>query len=558
MTNPNISFAGSFTKKYDHTVKPQPISLTELKPGYNYVDEYIIHVNTKEKVEWVISRLCDHANGTLLPCHNNNQAECPLHGWKLDLKTLRYNNVNVQKETLQFEIRENQLIIDQNKAFLQFPEKLIDSSNNQAPSVRFLAHASLLIKCGTITIITDPWLQGPCFLNGWWHKPCPSADAMQQLLSANVIYISHNHADHMHVDTLKVLLEKRPDILIIIPNFKSKSTERPLKNMGFTNIQALAFNQIYQIGEKGLHVSILKSGDFRDDSGLYLNCNNKQILATVDSSNLNQHVLPTNLDLLTTSYSAGASGHPWCFDHYSEEQKKAISQKRHLSIKNSMIEYIKVCKPKAYMPYAGYFEESAIRDKYIKDNNVKISVKETKELVHKIDNTITFIDPTINDQIILSDSIKIQPSKVIRDDHYPQSVISSYLNKESSPNDSEFSAQIYAYFKHADFIDNLILYLVPCDEDFNYLSNGSSIDFSQKTTSIQAYPSEKELYTHYDEEIDNKRKLLLRIRTPQLWDVISNMKSWEELSIGFHCRIHRKPDVYNSDFWFHFSNNYVE
>ncbi|MEM6466003.1 MAG: hypothetical protein AAF679_05805, partial [Pseudomonadota bacterium] len=32
---------------------------------------------------------------------------------------------------------------------------------------------------------------------------------------------------------------------------------------------------------------------------------------------------------------------------------------------------------------------------------------------------------------------------------------------------------------------------------------------------------------------------------------------WEDLSIGFQCRIDRVPNVYNSDFWFHFTNVYV-
>lgn len=558
MTKLNINFAGSFATKFDHTEKPRPILLNELMNGYNYVDRYIIYMNAENTIEWVISRLCDHANGTLQACSNKTQAECPLHGWKLDLTTLRYNNVNVQKKTLDFHLEDGKLIVKQNKAYLQFPDQLLYQHNEQPLSIRFLAHASLLINCGNVTMITDPWLQGPCFLNGWWHKPCPSEDAMQQLLKADVIYISHNHADHMHMQTLEVLIEQRPDIPIIIPNFKSKSTERPLRNMGFTNIKPLAFNQIFSIGNEGLHVSILKSGDFRDDSGLYLHFNNQQILATVDSSNLNQLVLPQHLDLLTTSYAAGASGHPWCFDQYSYEQKQTITKKRHLSVKNSIIDYVKACKPKAYMPYAGYFEESAIRDKYIRDNNIKISAEDVKQLVHKIDDKITFIDPTVNDQIFISKSIQVKPSGIARDAYYRQEHIAAYISNELSPNENEFTKKIHAYFDNAGFKDNLILYLVPCDEDFNYFSNATSINFSLETINLQSYGSEKELYSHYEKNNDNKRKLLLRIRTAQLWNVISHMKSWEELSIGFHCRIDRKPDVYNSDFWYHFSNCYVE
>jgi CMP-N-acetylneuraminate monooxygenase len=558
MTNLTINYSGTFATNYDHTLRPDPILLKDLTYGYNYVDRFIIYVNSDNNVEWVISRLCDHANGTLQPCDNKKQAECPLHGWKLDLTTLRYNNVNVLKETLDFQIKEDELIINHNKAYLQFPEHLRKQADNQTFTVRFLAHASLLIHCGNITLVTDPWLQGPCFLNGWWHKPCPTDDAMQQLLAADLIYISHNHADHMHIETLECLLKQRPDIPIITPNFKSKSTERPLKNMGFSNIHTLTFNQLFEIGDEGLHVSILKSGDFRDDSGLYIHFNDKQLLATVDSSNLNQLVLPQHLDLLTTSYAAGASGHPWCFDHYNHEQKTMITKKRHQSVKNAITEYIKACKPKAYMPYAGYFEESAIRDHYIKENNQKIKPNDVKELVHQIDKKITFIDPTLNDQIFISKSIHCKPSGIIRDSHYQQDYIDTYISREFRPNENDFNELIYTYFENTEFKDDLLLYLIPCDENFHYLSNATSIDFSLKNIKLQTYQNEKDLYSDYKLPTDNKRKLLLRVRAPQLWDVISNKKSWEELSIGFHCRIHRKPDFYNSDFWYYFSNCYVE
>ena len=40
-------------------------------------------------------------------------------------------------------------------------------------------------------------------------------------------------------------------------------------------------------------------------------------------------------------------------------------------------------------------------------------------------------------------------------------------------------------------------------------------------------------------------------------DVLLNRKPWEDLSIGFQCRIYRNPNVYNSEFWHYFTNYYI-
>ena len=40
-------------------------------------------------------------------------------------------------------------------------------------------------------------------------------------------------------------------------------------------------------------------------------------------------------------------------------------------------------------------------------------------------------------------------------------------------------------------------------------------------------------------------------------NTIYNKEPWEDLSIGFQCKILRFPNEYNVKFWFHFTNNYI-
>ncbi len=553
--NIKLHLAGSFTSIEDSNNSHYQYDIDNLKPGINYQDKHILKLSRDKQVDWVVSRICDHASGTLQPCENNRFAECPLHGWKLDLDALQYSNVNVAKEKLAFEVKNTQVIIRQPNTHLKLPENISSKQQELDLNIRFLSHASLLFTCDSINIITDPWIQGPCFLNGWWHDPAPSSDAIDQLFNADLVYISHNHPDHMHEDTLIKLYQYRPDVPIVIPNFKTKSAERPLRNLGFTNIIPLAFNQIHQLGEHDIYISILKSGDFRDDSGLYLSYGQKQALISVDSSALNHYVLPSEIDFLATSFAAGASGHPWCFDHYSEDEKLQITHNRHLSVKDSIFKYIDICKPKSYMPYAGYFSEAAPRDEYIKKNNIKNSQHAIAAEIHNLYPNIVTIDPISTDKVTISKSITASSSNISRPT-ISNDDICRYIDNEYMPNEEAFFSAAQEYFSASQFKDNLILYLLPCDADFTPLERGLIIDFSGQINSKILHHQDVQL--KYNSELCEQRQLFIKVRATSLWQVILHQKSWEELSIGFHCRIHRKPDVYNSDFWYHFSNIYIQ
>tara|TARA_B110000238_G_scaffold193133_1_gene229214 strand:- start:973 stop:2646 length:1674 start_codon:yes stop_codon:yes gene_type:complete len=553
--NIKLQLAGSFTSVDDHNNSHYHYDINSLNPGVNYQDKHIVKLSKNKQVEWVVSRICDHASGTLEPCKNNRFAQCPLHGWKLDLEKLQYSNVNVTKEKLAFEVKNNHVVIHQPKTHLKLPEKIFSSQQTLDLNIRFLSHACLLFNCGSINIITDPWILGPCFLNGWWHHPPPSSDAFEQLLNADLVYISHNHPDHMHEDTLIKLFQHRPDIPIVIPDFKTKSAERPLRSRGFTNILPLAFNQIHKLAGHDIYISILKSGDFRDDSGLYLSYGKKQALMTVDSSALNHYVLPTEIDFLATSFAAGASGHPWCFDHYSEDEKLQITCNRHLSVKDSIFKYIDVCKPKLYMPYAGYFSELAPRDKYIKKNNIKNSQQTIAYEVADLHPNIITIDPINTDKINISKSITSHSSNIERA-VMSNKDINQRINGEHVPNEEIFFTHAQEYFSASQFKDELILYLLPCESDFSPLDNGLIINFNKQIDITLARHQDVQL--DYNLDRPSQRQLLIKVRATALWQVIQHQKSWEELSIGFHCRIHRKPDVYNSDFWYHFSNIYIK
>ena len=195
-------------------------------------------------------------------------------------------------------------------------QSLDEDSVNDLDEVKIthIGHAGLHISSGNFSIVTDPWLIGPAFMTGWWLSKEAKKKYFDLVDKADIIYISHNHPDHLHPETLSYFNKQK---LVITPNFQSKSSEKMLKTLKFDPM-VLDFKDVYKFEDKNIFISILKSGDFRDDSGLYININGFKILLTVDANHLNSGILPTNVDLLATSFASGASGFPLSFMNYNE------------------------------------------------------------------------------------------------------------------------------------------------------------------------------------------------------------------------------------------------
>lgn len=533
------------------------ISLTGLSAGTHQDQNIIFSVNPTGSVDWVISRICDHAGGPLCLSSDGSKAVCPLHGWVLDLKSLSYENVAVSKQLIDFEVSESTLIVPDTTPALFLPQHLT-SSGKPTVQIRFLTHACLLIDIDGFKILTDPWLMGPCFLTGWWHLEPPKDDALFLLREADIVYISHNHADHMHEETLLHLLKYKPNIDIIFPEYASHSVINPLKKMGFTNLHALQFGQIYQLDDRPIHCSIFKSGDFRDDSGLFISSGEFSFLATVDAPALNNLVLPTNVTFLATNFAGVATGYPWCFEDLGMDSRKAYDQRYRKGNIVLSKKYIEYARPKNYMPYAGFNQPFANRDSFIKDNLTRNTSTEIIESVLQDCPQVNCIDPLEHDLLRFEGGRLCSKESVNKPLLYIQDQIfcEKYIVEERKRAEDFDIELIRRYFLDCEFVDNLIVYVQPCEDEFDAFGEGLMIDFSNQKCRVERMTA-CVLRKEYDTAGSMKRKLFISVRYMPLWTVIGRGLPWEELMVGYQCKIWRKPDVYNSDFWFYFTNNYI-
>ena len=97
-----------------------------------------------------------------------------------------------------------------------------------------------------------------------------------------------------------------------------------MNELDFNCVYALNFDEKWVSQEYQLALSVLKSGDFRDDSGLLIEIGDKTIVLTVDSNFIDFWRFPKNVDLLASSFAGGASGFPLCFETVNTENKKSL------------------------------------------------------------------------------------------------------------------------------------------------------------------------------------------------------------------------------------------
>jgi len=107
--------------------------------------------------------------------------------------------------------------------------------------ITFIGHASILVESHGISILSDPWWNGPCFGAQWWLYPKPYVAAVENQ-KVDYIYVSHGHHDHFHSTTLKTL-NQGSKILVA----KDSDLRDAIRKMGFDVIE-VSKDKEHQLG----------------------------------------------------------------------------------------------------------------------------------------------------------------------------------------------------------------------------------------------------------------------------------------------------------------------
>ncbi len=238
-------------------------------------------------------------------------------------------------------------------------------------TVTYLTHACMEIKLGQKTLITDPWLQGPAFMCGWWLKHEPPADVWERLQRCDAVWISHSHTDHLNLPTMQELAKRRRDIPIIVGKLRVPVIRPDIHELGFTNITVLPVGQWEAFGEFG-RLMVNDDDTLPDvDSWLLLEYKGHRICNFVDCSAPSAFNLPSkNVDIILTDFASGASGFPSCFAAlHGERGVIKLANAKRLQFLRKVVDLVRKTHAKAYIPVAGYFVAAHRNDADVKRLN---------------------------------------------------------------------------------------------------------------------------------------------------------------------------------------------
>lgn len=548
---------------YVSAAETHHVELAEYGAGLHCTPHVFFKKEADGSVPWVINRVCDHAGGQLRFCEGEaGKAICPLHNWEFDFESLSYSKIpnqtfeHIRKKSLPYAVTDGRLSYQIEQHSLRVPAALAGSSRQSTHAeLRFITHASVMLTLDGINVLTDPWFVGECLATGWWLKQPPKADAWELLAKADFMYMSHNHPDHLHAETLA---RARKNIPVIVPKFDTDSVAKPMRDLGFTNVIELEPKRLYRVGDSNMLVAILPTGDLREDSGLFVTKGDFSAVLTVDCVGTNHYVLPQNLSLLMTNFASGSSGWPLCYEVVgSLEERSKIVTKNRGNAQVEVAKYLAATTPQVYMPYAGYFDEKAPRDKQIQDYNIKNTPAVITEKMRAKFTATQSINPMEQDIVTWKDG-KISTATVDLPPlfTYDDALIGKYLAKQRALLQYFDIHTVAEYFCQSEFQDELILYLALTDDDYAPKGQGVRIDFSTTPISYRVEESAAlvDAFNALDEnDLGGKHHLLIKTRNDSLWQIVYYGRPLEELSLGFQCRIDRKPDQYNAAFWRHYT-----
>ncbi|RVE72613.1 hypothetical protein OJAV_G00039150 [Oryzias javanicus] len=507
--------------------------------------------------------LCKHQGGLFIQDMEDmggRTVKCTKHNWKLDLSTMKYVNPpdSFMQDELDVESLEDggvQLVeLSPPDPWLTDPREAEELQEGEV-KVTYLTHACMELQLGNRKCLLDPWLTGPAFARGWWLLHEPPADWRERLCSADLIYISHMHSDHLSYPTLKILSEKRPDVPIYVGD-----TSRPVfwnleqSKVQLTNINVVSFGVWVNVDEH-LRFMILMDGIHPEmDTCIIFDYKGHLILNTVDCTRPNGGKLPLNVDLMMSDFAGGASGFPMTFygGKYTDAWKADFIKNERKKLLNYKAQMVKSLQPKIYCPFAGYFVEAHPSDKYIRDTNIKNKAEDLNALINKLAPNILTWTPLPGAALDLG--LALRDRKGIPDppagvklykDSWEMDLYVEELRRAVAHEVFKHYSWIQFYYDWAGFRDyNLVVRVIETDDRFEALADGYDylVDFLDLS-----FPDARPEREHAYLEVKN--------RVGVIRHVVLHGGLWDDLYIGFQNRISRDPDVYHHKFWNHFQTH---
>lgn len=481
--------------------------------------------------------LCPHMGGDIKK--EKNYFRCTTHNWKFDLLD------GSCKTSPKLKLPEFKILIKDDKIYANIFNKTLKKSSKKKfykkdLNLQLHSHACLEITYKKVKILTDPWFNGPAFLGAWINYPPNKVDSTK--INPDLIWISHEHSDHFHPETLKLF---RRDIPIYFPDFPNERILKQLKNLGFKNLFPMPFGKRVEINNS-IHITCFQPNSPWNDSMLLMEFDDFKFL-NLNDAGVNHKIknIVGDVDVISTAFTTGASGFPLTWPDLTHKEKLTWIQNDQKGQTQMILNAVKMYNCRFVLPFAGHFQLwHPNHRKYVSlIGTIKVcDVKKTLK-----DSPAKLIEMLPGDKFSFKNlQVVKKTGRMSNKELYSPDRIKEYL-------DESFDKKVFDNFypqKHnkqkKDVIDYFLRFnkspeIIFCENIILNITSNNYCDLYFKIKDGKI--------TH----LRNKSKSVnIQINLPKeiLQEIISLDMSWDEAQIGYWCETRRWPkDKYNINFW---------
>ncbi|GAA0315562.1 hypothetical protein GCM10008967_02650 [Bacillus carboniphilus] len=207
--------------------------------------------------------------------------------------------------------------------------------------ITWVNHASFILEKDDIRIISDPWIEGKVFDNGW-SLLAKSKFTYEDYKDITHIWFSHEHPDHFFPPNIKNIPEEyRKNITILFQNTRDRKVVDFCSKMGFKEIIELNNYQEFRVGND-LTITISQFGHdswicYKSSDTTILNINDCEFSTKEQVREVAKAV--GKVDVLLTQFS---------FAGYPGNEESAKIKRERLKMQ------AEVTKPRFLIPFASF------------------------------------------------------------------------------------------------------------------------------------------------------------------------------------------------------------
>lgn len=267
---------------------------------------------------------------------------------------------------------------------------------DQDGKLKFINHACFSIESNKTILISDPWLEGLAFNNGWelLDKSSSNKRTIKELLESGkkiFIWYSHEHSDHFSISFLIDAYKAIKNLTVIFQNTLDKRVINYLNIKKISFIEAVDGNEIVLDSQLSIYIWSHKNGDSYSlisyKKFKILNLNDCIVNTKREAINISKKItkITKNIDFLFTQF--GYANWIGNIEHKEIRFKAANEKVIRILLQNNYL------LPKFIIPFASFISFCSEENFYLNEQQNNPKIIKNSFLLKSIFNKIIFLKP---------------------------------------------------------------------------------------------------------------------------------------------------------------------